>query len=86
MKSVMNDLAKADPDKYVVDGKTSLSLLAEDANTQLEIKLKVLLNNYLKKDTFKDTETIEGITGSTAGNFTAGFIQEYPTRKNKKDS
>jgi len=84
MKSVMNDLAKADPDKYVVDGKTSLSLLAEDANTQLERQTQGFTKQLFEKDTFKDTETIEGITGSTAGNFTAGFIQEYPTMKEQK--
>ena len=80
----MNDLAKANPDKYVVDGKTSLSLLAEDANTQLERQTQGFTKQLFEKDTFKDTETIEGITGSTAGNFTAGFIQEYPTMKEQK--
>ena len=84
MKSVMNDLAKADPDKYVVDGKTSLSLLAEDANTQLERQTQGFTKQLFEEGTFKDTETIEGITGSTAGNFTAGFIQEYPTMKEQK--
>jgi len=84
MKSVMNDLAKADPDKYVVDGKTSLSLLAEDANTQLERQTQGFTKQLFEEDTFKPTETIEGITGSTAGNFTAGFIQEYPTMKEQK--
>ena len=84
MKSVMNDLAKADPDKYVVDGKTSLSLLAEDANTQLERQTQGFTKLLFEEGTFKNTETIEGITGSTAGNFTAGFIQEYPTMKEQK--
>jgi len=84
MKSVMNDLAKADPDKYVVDGKTSLSLLAEDANTQLERQTQGFTKQLFEKDTFKDTETIEGITGSTAGNFTNQFIQEYPTMEEQK--
>ena len=84
MKSVMNDLAKANPDKYVVDGKTSLSLLAEDANTQLQRQTQGFTKQLFEEGTFKNTETVEGITGSTAGNFTAGFIQEYPTMKEQK--
>ena len=83
-KAVMNDLVRANPDKYVIDGKTSLSLLTEDADTQMRRQTQGFTKQLFEKDTFKDTETIEGITGSTAGNFTNQFIQEYPTMKEQK--
>jgi len=84
IKAVMNDLVRANPDKYVVDGKTSLSLLTEDADTQMTRQTQSFTKQLFEEDTFKPTETIEGITGSTAGNFTNQFIQEYPTMKEQK--
>jgi len=84
IKAVMNDLVRANPDKYVVDGKTSLSLLTEDADTQMTRQTQGFTKELFEEGTFKPTETIEGITGSTAGNFTNQFIQEYPTMKEQK--
>ena len=84
IKAVMNDLVRANPDKYVVDGKTSLSLLTEDADTQMRRQTQGFTKDLFEEGTFKDTETIEGITGSTAGNFTNQFIQEYPTMEEQK--
>ena len=78
-KAVMNDLVRADPDKYVVDGKTSLSLLTEDADTQMERQTQGFTKDLFEEGAFKLTETTEGITGSTAGNFKPDFIQEYST-------
>ena len=83
-KAVMNDLVRADPDKYVVDGKTSLSLLTEDADTQMERQTQGFTKDLFEEGAFKLTETIEGITGSTAGNFTNQFIEEYPTMQEQK--
>ena len=83
-KAVMNDLVRADPDKYVVDGKTSLSLLTEDADTQMERQTQGFTKDLFEEGAFKLTETTEGITGSTAGNFTNQFIEEYPTMQEQK--
>ena len=79
MKSVMNDLARANPDKYVVDGKTSLSLLAEDADRQLRNQTQNFTKLLFEDNTFKETETVDGLTGSTAGNFKSDFLEEYST-------
>jgi hypothetical protein len=79
IKSVMNDLARANPDKYVVDGKTSLSLLAEDADRQLRNQTQNFTKLLFENNTFKETETVDGLTGSTAGNFKSDFLEEYST-------
>jgi len=79
IKSVMNDLARANPDKYVVDGKTSLSLLAEDADRQLRNQTQNFTKLLFEDNTFKETETVDGLTGSTAGNFKSDFLEEYST-------
>jgi len=84
IKSVMNDLAKSEPDKYVTDGKTSLSLLAEDANTQLKKQTQIFTSKLFEPNTFKETESTEGLTGSTAGNLTPKFLEEYPTVKDQR--
>jgi len=84
IKSVMNDLAKSEPDKYVADGKTSLSLLAEDANTQLKKQTQGFTSELFETNTFKETESTEGLTGSTAGNFRPEFLEEYPTPRDQK--
>ena len=84
IKSVMNDLAKSEPDKYVADGKTSLSLLAEDANTQLKKQTQIFTSKLFEPNTFKDTESTEGLTGSTAGNLRPEFLEEYPTVKDQR--
>ena len=84
IKSVMNDLAKSEPDKYVADGKTSLSLLAEDANTQLKKQTQIFTSKLFEPNTFKETESTEGLTGSTAGNLTPKFLEEYPTVKDQR--
>ena len=84
IKSVMNDLAKSEPDKYVTDGKTSLSLLAEDANTQLKKQTQIFTSKLFEPNTFKETESTEGITGSTAGNLIPEFLEEYPTVKDQR--
>ena len=84
IKSVMNDLAKSEPDKYVADGKTSLSLLAEDANTQLKEQTQIFTSKLFEPNTFKETESTEGLTGSTAGNLTPKFLEEYPTVKDQR--
>ena len=84
IKSVMNDLAKSEPDKYVTDGKTSLSLLAEDANTQLKKQTQIFTSKLFEPNTFKETESTEGLTGSTAGNLRPEFLEEYPTVKDQR--
>jgi len=84
IKSVMNDLAKSEPDKYVADGKTSLSLLAEDANTQLKKQTQGFTSELFETNTFKETESTEGLTGSTAGNLRPEFLEEYPTPRDQK--
>ena len=84
IKSVMNDLAKSEPDKYVADGKTSLSLLAEDANTQLKKQTQIFTSKLFEPNTFKETESTEGLTGSTAGNLRPEFLEEYPTVKDQR--
>ena len=84
IKSVMNDLAKSEPDKYVTDGKTSLSLLAEDANTQLKEQTQIFTSKLFESNTFKETESTEGLTGSTAGNLRPEFLEEYPTVRDQR--
>jgi len=84
IKSVMNDLAKSEPDKYVADGKTSLSLLAEDANTQLKKQTQIFTSKLFEPNTFKETESTEGLTGSTAGNLRPEFLEEYPTVRDQR--
>jgi hypothetical protein len=79
IKAVMNDLARANPDKYVADGKTSLSLLAEDADRQLRNQTQNFTKLLFEDNTFKETETVDGLTGSTAGNFKSDFLEEYST-------
>ena len=79
IKAVMNDLARANPDKYVVDGKTSLSLLVEDADRQLRNQTQNFTKLLFEDNTFKETETVDGLTGSTAGNFKSDFLEEYST-------
>jgi len=79
IKAVMNDLARANPDKYVVDDKTSLSLLAEDADRQLRNQTQNFTKLLFEDNTFKETETVDGLTGSTAGNFKSDFLEEYST-------
>jgi len=78
IKAVMNDLAI---NYKREDGKTNLSAVAEAADTKLREQTQGLTSQLFENDTFKETTSIEGITGSTAGNFKADFIQEYPTPK-----
>jgi hypothetical protein len=76
IKAVMNDLA---PSYTQEDGKTNLSAVTEAADRQLYNQTQGFTSQLFEGDSFKPTETIEGITGSTAGNFKPDFIQEYST-------
>jgi len=76
IKSVMNDLA---PSYTQEDGKTNLSAVTEAADRQLYNQTQGFTSQLFEGDSFKLTETTEGITGSTAGNFKPDFIQEYST-------
>ena len=76
IKAVMNDLA---PSYTQEDGKTNLSAVTEAADRQLYNKTQGFTSQLFEGDSFKLTETTEGITGSTAGNFKPDFIQEYST-------
>ena len=78
IKAVMNDLAINYKQE---DGKTNLSAVAEEADTKLREQTQGLTSQLFENGTFKETTSIEGITGSTAGNFKADFIQEYSTPK-----
>jgi hypothetical protein len=78
IKAVMNDLAINYKQE---DGKTNLSAVAEEADTKLREQTQGLTSQLFENGTFKETTSIEGITGSTAGNFKADFVQEYPTPK-----
>ena len=78
IKAVMNDLAI---NYKREDGKTNLSAVAEAADTKLREQTQGLTSQLFENGTFKETTSIEGITGSTAGNFKADFVQEYPTPK-----
>ena len=78
IKAVMNDLAI---NYKREDGKTNLSAVAEAADTKLREQTQGLTSQLFENGTFKETTSVEGITGSTAGNFKADFIQEYPTPK-----
>ena len=78
IKAVMNDLAI---NYKREDGKTNLSAVAEAADTKLREQTQGLTSQLFENGTFKETTSVEGITGSTAGNFKADFIQEYPTTK-----
>jgi hypothetical protein len=76
IKAVMNDLA---PSYTQEDGKTNLSAVTEAADRQLYNQTQGFTSQLFEGDSFKPTETTEGITGSTAGNFKLDFIQEYST-------
>ena len=76
IKAVMNDLA---PSYTQEDGKTNLSAVTEAADRQLYNQTQGFTSQLFEGDSFKLTETTEGITGSTAGNFKPDFIQEYST-------
>ena len=76
IKAVMNDLA---PSYTQEDGKTNLSAVTEAADRQLYNQTQGFTSQLFEGDSFKPTETTEGITGSTAGNFKPDFIQEYST-------
>ena len=76
IKAVMNDLA---PSYTQEDGKTNLSAVTEAADRQLYNQTQGFTSQLFEGDSFKLTETTEGITGSTAGNFKSDFIQEYST-------
>ena len=76
IKAVMNDLA---PSYTQEDGKTNLSAVTEAADRQLYNQTQGFTSQLFEGDSFKPTETTEGITGSTAGNFKPDFIQEYAT-------
>jgi hypothetical protein len=78
IKAVMNDLAINYKQE---DGKTNLSAVAEEADTKLREQTQGLTSQLFENGTFKETTSVEGITGSTAGNFKADFVQEYPTPK-----
>jgi len=66
IKAVMNDLA---PSYTQEDGKTNLSAVTEAADRQLYNQTQGFTSQLFEGDSFKPTETTEGITGSTAGNF-----------------
>ena len=76
IKAVMNDLALSYTQE---DGKTNLSAVTEAADRQLYNQTQGFTSQLFEGDSFKPTETTEGITGSTAGNFKLDFIQEYST-------
>ena len=76
IKAVMNDL---EPSYTQEDGKTNLSAVTEAADRQLYNQTQGFTSQLFEGDSFKPTETIEGITGSIAGNFKPDFIQEYST-------
>jgi len=81
IKSVMNDLAEGYKQE---DGKTNLSAVAEAADTQLRKQTQGFTSDLFEPNTFKETTSVEGITGSTAGNFTNDFVTTYPTPRDQK--
>ena len=81
IKAVMNDLAGSYKQE---DGKTNLSAVAEAADTQLKKQTQGFTSDLFEPNTFEETTSVEGITGSTAGNLTNDFVTTYPTMRDQK--
>jgi len=85
MKSVMNNIAGRDQDTYIVDGKVSLSLVAEAAAAELGAQTQgtIGLNEISIVDGYTKG-TAKGGEVFTATGFSKNFNMDYPEPEEKR--
>ena len=86
-KSVMNDVSS----KYEKDGKVSLSLAAEEANTVLYNQTQGtienrIVDNYAAQTITDQSKKNKGTNTYTSSGFKGSFNTQFPTDQNKRDA